>query len=132
MAHVFTPDDGSLRELFYDVVNSVPTLSHLSSPLLRVAFQWSDEQKVKDNKLVFADTEKIKDKLKGFLAYDFLITFYEPNLRDVSEEGKRRLMYHECLHIGFDGDNKFWIIPHDFEDFKEIVRKYGADWINCD
>ena len=132
MAHIFTPDDGTLKELFDEVVSEYTSLNHLASPLIRIAFQWSDEEKVKDNKLVFADTEKIKPKLKSYLPYDFIITFYEPNLHDVTDEGKKRLMYHECLHIGFDGDSKFWLVPHDFEDFTEIVKKFGADWIHTD
>jgi len=131
MAHRFTPDEGKLKRLAEEVIADTPSLSHLDSPMLRIAFQYSDEQKVKDNKLVFADTEKVKPKLKSYLDYDFIITFYEPNLQDVSAEGLRRLMYHELLHVGFDGNDGYWIIPHDFEDFKEIVRKYGADWIQC-
>ncbi len=132
MAHVFTPDDGTLKALFEEVANEVPELNRLVSPSLRIAFQYSDENKAKDNKLIFADTEKIKDKLKSYLPYDFIITFYQPNIADVTEEGMRRLMEHELYHVGWDGDSKFYIIPHDFEDFTMIVKKYGADWIHCD
>ena len=38
------------------------------------------------------------------------------------------LMIHELKHIGFEPGKPFTIIPHDVEDFKEIIETYGMDW----
>lgn len=37
------------------------------------------------------------------------------------------LMWHELKHCGID-DEKPYIVPHDLEDFKEIVDIYGPYW----
>lgn len=37
------------------------------------------------------------------------------------------LIYHELLHIGIDGE-KYSVIPHDLEDFKAVIDRYGAHW----
>ncbi len=33
------------------------------------------------------------------------------------------LLEHELMHVGKKG-----VIPHDAEEFVEIIRKYGIDW----
>ena len=78
---------------------------------------------------MYADTELVKEKLRGFLPYEFIITFYEPACADMDEEHLKRLMYHELKHVGFDGSDKFRIRPHDIEDFRACIDKWGYDWI---
>lgn len=96
----------------------------------RIGYQFSDSPKKSAGKLVYADTTKVSDKLKGFANLDFVITFYSPNTEELSEEIMERLMYHELLHVGFK-EGVAAIIPHDLEDFKKVVEKWGVDWI-CD
>lgn len=36
-------------------------------------------------------------------------------------------MYHELRHIGI-GEKGLKIVPHDIEDFKDILKEYGLDW----
>jgi len=127
MAVTYKTND-NLAEIAKKVIAENENLHHLDSPSLRVAFQMSSEKKTSRGKTVFADTEKVKDKLKAILPFDFLITFYEPNVANLSEEKMEHLMYHELRHIGFK-DGKFSIVPHDVEDFRDVVDKWGIDWI---
>ena len=46
----------------------------------------------------------------------------------LDEEQKRILMWHELKHCGVDGKGNTYVIPHDIEDFKEIIEKHGMDW----
>ena len=34
----------------------------------------------------------------------------------------------ELKHVGFEPGGTFRIIPHDVEDFVDIIKKYGTDW----
>ncbi len=129
----FTKDDNELRELANKCIDEFELLENLRNYRyeVRIGYQWSDEDKIKDNMIVFADCEKVKPKLKQFIDYDFIITFYEA-ARDISENAKKILMYHELRHIGIkekvDGDLSFYIVQHTVQEFREIIDKYGLDW----
>ena len=122
--------DGKLEDIASKVINDHANLHHLSDERCRIAYQYSDEEKKSKGRKVFADTEKVKDKLKSILPYDFVITFYKPNTNNLTEDKMEKLMYHELRHVGFDPANgKHTIIPHDVEDFRDIVDTWGIDWI---
>jgi len=70
----------------------------------------------------------VSEKLKAFIPYDFIITFYWPNCETLSPEKLERLMYHELRHVGF-ADGKMFIVPHDIEDFRSIIDTWGFDWL---
>lgn len=40
-------------------------------------------------------------------------------------------MYHELRHIGV-GEKGLKIVPHNIEDFSDILTKYGLDWNSID
>lgn len=118
-----------LEKLATKVMAENEIFSHLSSDDCRIAFQVCESTKTNGGKTVYADTERVKDKLKAFLPYDFIITFYKDGA-ELSTEMKERLMYHELKHVGFEPEEKkFSIIPHDVEDFKDLIEKWGVDWI---
>jgi len=96
---------------------------------LRIGFQYCSQEKMNKGKIVFADCEKVKEKFKEFMPYDFIITFYQPNTDGLSEEAMKRLMYHELHHIGITPDGAFNIVPHNLEDFRECIDRWGIDWI---
>jgi len=37
-------------------------------------------------------------------------------------------MRHELKHIGIK-DGRFFIVPHDVEDFSDIIEEHGMSWI---
>lgn len=122
--------DEKLAAIAEKVIEENAIFHHLKDERCRIAYQYSDEQKKNSGKIVYADTEKIKDKLKGFLPYDFIITFYKPNTEPLSEDKMEKLMNHELRHVGFDpASGKHTIIPHDVEDFRPIINAWGIDWI---
>lgn len=117
---------GDLETLGKEVINAFPEFKSIRS--LNIKYLLSDKSKKNGNKVVYADCTKVNDKNKAVSGVDFIITFYA----DSSGIGKDRmkiLMRHELMHVGYDGE-KCFIVPHDCEDFKAIIRDYGVDWID--
>ena len=82
-------------------------------------------------KSVFGQCEKVPDKYKWSVPCDFTITIFEPNVERFTEEQMRILILHELMHVGVlkDGNEEnYFIRPHDIEDFRTIIEKYGLDW----
>lgn len=73
-----------------------------------------------------------RDDQRQFIAHDFLIKIYEPNVAYMTNEQKCILMEHELMHIhayeNKDGDLKIGITAHDVNDFRDIIERYGYDW----
>ena len=118
-----------LAKIAAKVIAEHDNLNHLDDPECRIAYQTSDQAKKSNGKIVYADTERVKDKYKALMPYDFVITFYWPNCENLTEDKLEKLMYHELRHVGFTGDGTFTIIPHDVEDFRDVLDKWGFDWI---
>ncbi len=114
------------------IAEKVITENAVFTPLMggcRIAYQTCENSKTGNGKVIYADTERVKDKLKALLPYDFIVTFYADGTA-LSDEIKERLMYHELRHIGFDAESeRYYIVPHDLEDFKDVIEKWGVDWI---
>ena len=49
----------------------------------------------------------------------------------MSDEQMEILLYHELLHVGMDDTGeevKYIVNPHDVEDFRAVIDRYGIDW----
>lgn len=105
-----------------DIRNSQATIIYLSS----------DYAKTDKGRLVCGQCEKVQDKYKWGIPADFTITLFEPNIKGKSDEAIRRIILHELLHVGItfndDGTETYSINPHDIEDFKLLIDRYGTDW----
>ena len=110
------------EDALIDVRNSQATIVYLSS----------DFAKTDKGRLVLGQCERIQEKYKWGIPADFTITLFYPNICDKSDEAIRRIIFHELLHVGIDvdkeGDEKYTVRPHDFEDFKLLVDRWGTDW----
>lgn len=82
--------------------------------------------------LCWGDCRLVKEPWNTFCPFDFLITIYLPNVVDLDEDQMRILLLHELLHVGMDekdGEPVYKINPHDIEEFREIINRYGIDWV---
>jgi len=126
---MFIIDNGDLKKLADKVIAEHNDMFEYLSGC-NIAFMVSDKPKASKGKKVYADTEKVKDKYKLLTDVDFIITYYA-DTEDISETAREILMLHELMHIGYDVEQeKYYIVPHDFEDFLYIVNEYGIDWID--
>lgn len=110
------------EELLSDIANSGATIIYLGS----------DYAKMSKGKAVLGECEKVANKNKWAIPCDFTITVYEPNCVGMTRNQLKILLFHELLHVGIkndqDGEEKYYIKPHDYEDFKVITDRYGTEW----
>lgn len=117
-----------LSELADSVIDEHPTeLGFIKDMEIEIGYVRSYQRKIKDGRIIYADTEKTKHKYLAYLPFDFVITFYEPNVAMFNDEQIRILMWHELKHIGV-GVKGFKVMPHEIEDFFSIIDKHGAHW----
>lgn len=120
-----------LQELGKAVIDKMPEVQIINNFDIKVGYVISYEAKRSRDKRVHADCKKITGTYTAFLPFDFVITFYEPNISHMTDNQKKVLMLHELKHIGV-GDRGFRIENHNIEDFHSILKRYGIDWNDYD
>ena len=119
-------------ELAAQIIEEEESLRDISVSHATIIYLGSDNEKKSKGKAVLGECEKISDKYKWGIPADFTITIFEKNIAGFTEERLKILLFHELLHIGIefdeDGSEKYSVKPHDYEDFKEIIDRFGTDW----
>ena len=106
-------------------------LADIRDSQVTIMYLGSEYEKTTRGKTVYGQCEKIPDKYRWSIPCDFTITLFEPNIERFTEEQLRILILHELLHIGIEKDGneeKYYVRPHDVEDFTEILERYGMEW----
>ena len=115
-----------------EVIENEPNLVDIHNGHATIIYLTSENKKMSKGKKVCAECEKVPDKYKWSIPADFTITVFLPNVEGFSEDQKRILMFHELKHVGIifnaDGSETYYVVPHDYEDFKEIIDRYGTEW----
>ena len=119
-------------EIGHDLIQKEPLLEYIRQSEATIMYLSSDKAKTSKGKLVLGQCEKIPDKYKWAIPCDFTITIFEPNIINFTDKQLRILIYHELLHVkielGDDGTEKYSTNPHDIEEFRDIIDRYGIDW----
>lgn len=120
------------REIAERVIDKQEDLHWIRDVGVQIDYVESSQRKVSNRKLTFAECMKVKEIYNLYTEFDFIITVYSPNVAGLTEEQKEILMYHELLHVGVHESNAGELVyvtnPHDVEDFKVVLEKYGLDW----
>lgn len=116
-----------LRDLGEKIINKFPELHFINSYKISIGYVKSYAAKTQKGKIINAECTKVSGTWTAYLPYDFVITFYEPNIYHMTENQRKVLMLHELKHIAV-GEKGLTIDPHDIEDFKSIVISFGLDW----
>jgi len=111
------------------LIETEPVLAYIRDSDVKIVYLSSDCAK-KGSKVTetLGQCEKVQDKYKWGIPCDFTITLFEPNIAGLTDEQIEILIFHELLHVGIDENGKFFSNPHDLEDFKVIVDRFGVDW----
>lgn len=115
-----------LKQLGEAVINRFSELQFINIYGIRIGYVLSYENKT-GQKIVYADCRKLGEVYKAFLPFDFVITFYYFNTEMLNDNQKKILMLHELKHIQIN-ERGLSVKPHDIEDFKDILEKYGNEW----
>lgn len=123
-------------EIGQELIETEPELVDIKNSQATIIYLSSEHAKKGDGKVIFGQCEKVAEKYKWGIPCDFTITVFEPNVEKFTEEQLKILIFHELLHVGIefnnDGTETYSIKPHDLEDFKLIIDKYGTDWSKVD
>lgn len=119
-------------QIGYELIREEKALENIAHSMADIIFLSSDKAKTSRGKLIHAECEKISDKYKWGIPCDFTITVFEPNVERFTDQQIKILLFHELLHVGIEfnqnGKETYFIKPHDLEDFKIIIDKYGTSW----
>ena len=118
-------------EIGAELIKTEDALSDIRDSEATIIYLSSEHEKMADGKAVLGQCEKIPEKYKWSIPCDFTITLFEPNIEDLTEEQIRLVIFHELLHVGIkpsDDGEDYYIVPHDVEDFKILIDRYGIDW----
>lgn len=118
----------AMKLLAEKIIDENEEFSFIKDNEIRICYLLSNKEKKSDGGIVHGECEKIADKYKWAIPFDFSITFYELNNIDFTKEQLEILMKHELMHIGQDDKGNLKIVPHDIQDFSEILVKHGLFW----
>ena len=113
------------------LIETEPILETIKESQATIVYLSSQHKKIESGKAVHAQCEKIQDKYKWGLPADFTITVFEPNCIGMTQEQLEILIFHELLHVKIDykdGEEQYSINPHDLEDFRYIIDRFGSHW----
>lgn len=123
-------------EIGMDLIHTEDALIDIANSQATIIYLSSEHKKLASGKKVLGQCEKVADKYKWGIPCDFTITVFEPNVEGMTEEQLRMLIFHELLHVGIeynaDGTETYSVKPHDLEDFKLIIDRFGTDWSKVD
>ena len=130
MHHEYKLSD-DYADIAAEVIGDREDLHWISDEGVRIGCMESTAAKKSHGRPVLGDCYKVPDRCRPFVPYDFLITIYAPNVAGLPPDRLRLLLYHELLHVGMqkaDDGPRFFIVPHDVEDFRALTDTYGTDW----
>lgn len=102
---------------------------------VRIAYLSSEKEKMKNHCVIFGECHKVSPEYSWCCPYDFYIVVYEPNVVDFNEEQLETLIRHELHHVGIeytDRGLKYYVVPHDVEEFWAIIDEQGLHWSERD
>lgn len=115
------------KELAEQLINSESELNFIKSMGIKIVYLESDDEKKSNGKAVLGQCEKIANKNKWAIPYDFSITVFTPNIEGFDDNKLKIVLHHELLHIGFP-NGILGCVPHDVDEFQKIIEKYGFNW----
>jgi len=123
--------DDEYCKIGQELIDTQSELDYIKVSNATIIFLSSDYEKRSNKKKIYGQCEKVADKYKWGIPCDFTITVFEPNVEGFTKEQIKILLFHELLHVGIDftdDGEKYYINPHDLEDFKTIIDLYGTNW----
>ena len=111
----------------------------LKSESCRIAIAWRyGWKKNKDGQLVLGKCKKISELDKEFQTFDFVIILNHEAWKELDENQRQALMFHELNHIAVSEDQNgntkkdarnrtmFRIRKHDIEEFGAVIEHFGC------
>ena len=113
------------------MIEKLPEFSDIADSDVAIAYLSSGKEKKTAHKRILGECIKVEANYKWICPYDFMIVIYEPNITGFNDYQVETLIRHELHHIGIDYTDtglKYYIVPHDVEEFWHIINDCGLDW----
>lgn len=96
----------------------------------KVAVICQDKASKRGGKRILGDASKPSARLRPLLddSYDFVICIALDAWEDASPAKRAALIDHELCHCHVDPSGVCKIVPHDMEEFIDVVHRRGLDW----
>ena len=125
MASNIRKADGEVIDVMRDVLNEYH--AHLRNANIVCLF--TSKPKKRSGKIRIASCEAVNETYNYLTEADFIITVFDKAWERLADKEKRYVLDHELCHA-FVGENKngepvYKVIPHDLEEFNELVERYG-------
>lgn len=123
------------RMIAQRLIRMLPEFDYIRDAGIKIAYLESLEEKKQNHRIIFADCNLVSKRYFWCCPYDFFIVVYEPNVCEFSEKQLETLIRHELHHVGIDysgSEEKYYIVPHDVEEFNIIIKECGLDWSDAD
>ncbi len=114
-----------------DLIETEPELEYIKDSIATIVYLESEHEKKSQGRVIYAQCERVPEKYKWAVPCDFTVTIFRPNVERFTDEQLKVLIFHELLHVGIrvDGNEEIYsIVPHDVEDFRTIIERFGIDW----
>lgn len=90
----------------------------------RILFVFRKEAQPSKGHRTLGQVSKIPAKFQPFLEYDFMVWLSREDFYGMTSRQREAMIDHELCHIRMGG-NGLALIGHDFEEFYEIIERYG-------
>lgn len=113
------------------LIRTLPEFEDLKDAPLSIAYLSSDKQKKVSGRLIFGECKKVSPAYEWCCPFEFMIIIYDQNIAGFNQHQLETLIRHELHHVGIrmtDTGYAFYIVPHDREEFDEIIAECGIDW----
>lgn len=107
-----------------DLASGIIEAHHPSLLDARIGFIFRSEAQIGNGREIWGQAQKVSNKLKVYLDFDFLIWLAADAWASLTLNQKKALIDHELCHCLYD-EGKISLRPHDIEEFTEIVDRYG-------
>lgn len=122
---VFRECGEEVYTLMHELINEY----HLNLRNAKIKCLFYDKARKHGGKVVLGTAESVSPKFNYLTDIDFIISIYVGAWEVMAEQEKKALLDHELSHcfIGEDkqGNPVYKTVPHDFEEFKDIIERYG-------
>lgn len=118
---------------------SAPEIKQIAAHLIEIfkpeleAFEiryiWASENPRKDGRECVGLARKITGLNAHLAGWDegfFVLETGIEAFNSLDENGKIAYVLHELNHFGITDDGNLWIVPHDIEEFNQVVEVFGS------
>lgn len=127
MTHVELNEDAVWSPVTQQVIDTAENLVQIYHPELynaRLGFVFRKEAQKTGAMVALGGVSKISDKLKFFVPYDFIVWISKEDYNQMDGDQRKALIDHQLYHCGKHGNGKYFIRPHNIEEFTPIIERY--------